>query len=37
MTFKIAYFTPTIIAADQVPPVEFSKLFNLDEEVQHER
>lgn len=29
MTFKVAYFTPTIIAADQVPPVEFSKLFNL--------
>lgn len=29
MAFKVAYFTPTIIAADQVPPVEFSKLFNL--------
>jgi hypothetical protein len=29
MAFKVAYFAPTIIAADQVPPVEFSKLFNL--------
>jgi hypothetical protein len=33
MAFKVAYFTPTIIAADQVPPVEFSKLFNLVEEL----
>lgn len=33
MTFKVAYFTPTIIAADQVPPVEFSKLFNLVEDL----
>jgi hypothetical protein len=29
MTLKIAYFQPIIIAADQVPPVEFSKIFNL--------
>lgn len=29
MTFKVAYFAPTIIAADQVPPIEFSKLYNL--------
>lgn len=29
MAFKVAYFAPTIIAADQVPPVEFSNLFNL--------
>ena len=29
MAFKVAYFAPTIIAADQVPPVEFSKLFTL--------
>jgi hypothetical protein len=33
MAFKVAYFTPTIIAADQVPPVEFSKLFNLAEDL----
>jgi Putative 2OG-Fe(II) oxygenase len=33
MAFKVAYFTPTIVAADQVPPVEFSKLFNLAEEL----
>jgi uncharacterized protein (TIGR02466 family) len=33
MAFKVAYFTPTVIAADQVPPVEFSKLFNLAEEL----
>jgi Putative 2OG-Fe(II) oxygenase len=33
MTLKVAYFTPTIIAADQMPPVEFSKLFNLVEEL----
>jgi len=33
MTFKVAYFTPTVVAADQVPPVEFSKLFNLVEEL----
>jgi hypothetical protein len=33
MAFKVAYFTPTIIAADQVPPVEFSKLFNLVEDL----
>lgn len=29
MAFKVAYFAPTIVAADQVPPVEFSKLFTL--------
>lgn len=29
MALKVAYFTPTVVAADQVPPVEFSKLFNL--------
>lgn len=33
MAFKIAYFTPTIVAADQVPPVEFSRLFNLVEDL----
>lgn len=29
MAFKAAFFAPTIIAADQVPPVEFSKLYTL--------
>jgi uncharacterized protein (TIGR02466 family) len=29
MTLHIAYFQPTIIAIDQVPPVEFSQIFNL--------
>ena len=33
MALKVAYFTPTIIAADQAPPVEFSKLFNLVEDL----
>lgn len=33
MAYKVAYFTPTIVAADQVPPVEFSKLFNLVEDL----
>ena len=26
---KVAYFQPTVIAVDNVPPVEFSKIFNL--------
>jgi uncharacterized protein (TIGR02466 family) len=26
---KVAYFQPTVIAIDNVPPVEFSKIFNL--------
>lgn len=29
MTLKIAYFQPTILAIDTVPPIEFSKIFNL--------
>jgi len=33
MTYKVAYFTPTIVAAEQVPPVEFSRLFNLVEDL----
>lgn len=33
MAFKVAYFAPTIIAADQVPPVAFSKLYNLTNEL----
>jgi len=28
---KVAYFQPVIIAVDNVPPVEFSKIFNLTE------
>lgn len=31
MSLKIAYFQPIILAIDQVPPVEFSKMFNLAE------
>ena len=31
MALKVAYFAPVIIAIDQVPPVEFSKVFNLAE------
>ena len=33
MALKVAYFTPTVIAADQVPPVEFSNLFQLTQEL----
>lgn len=29
MTLKIAYFQPTVLAIDQIPPVEFSKIFAL--------
>jgi hypothetical protein len=29
MTLKIAYFQPTILAIDTVPPVEFSKIYSL--------
>lgn len=29
MTLKVAYFQPIILAIDQVPPVEFSKIFSL--------
>lgn len=29
MALKIAYFQPTIILSDTVPPVEFSKIYNL--------
>ena len=31
MALKIAYFQPTILAIDQIPPVEFSKVYNLAE------
>ena len=33
MTLKVAYFQPTILAIDQVPPVEFSKIYSLAEEL----
>lgn len=29
MTLKVAYFQPTILAIDQVPPVEFSRMYSL--------
>lgn len=29
MSLKIAYFQPTVMAIDNVPPVEFSKIYNL--------
>jgi hypothetical protein len=31
MTLKIAYFQPTVLAIDTVPPVEFSKIYSLSE------
>jgi hypothetical protein len=31
MTLKIAYFQPVVLAIDQVPPVEFSKIYGLAE------
>ena len=31
MTLKIAYFSPTVVVAGPVSPVEFSKIFNLSE------
>lgn len=31
MTLKVAYFQPTIIAMDDIPPVEFSQIFSLAE------
>jgi Putative 2OG-Fe(II) oxygenase len=33
MTLKIAYFQPTIIAMDSIPPVEFSQVYNLAEQL----
>jgi hypothetical protein len=29
MTLKVAYFQPVVLAIDNVPPVEFSQLYNL--------
>jgi hypothetical protein len=31
MTLKVAYFQPTVLAIDSVPPVEFSKIYSLAE------
>lgn len=31
MTLKVAYFQPTVLAIDDVPPVEFSKIYSLAE------
>lgn len=33
MALKIAYFQPTILAIDRVAPVEFSRIFNLAEDL----
>jgi hypothetical protein len=33
MTLRVAYFQPTTLAIDDVPPVEFSKIYNLCEEL----
>jgi uncharacterized protein (TIGR02466 family) len=31
MTLKVAYFQPVVLAIDNVPPVEFSKIYSLSE------
>ena len=31
MTLKVAYFQPVVLAIDEVPPVEFSKIYGLSE------
>lgn len=33
MSLKIAYFQPTVLAIDQVPPVEFSRIYSLAEQL----
>lgn len=33
MALKVAYFQPIMVAIDQVPPVEFSKIYNLAEQL----
>jgi hypothetical protein len=33
MALKLAYFQPVVIAVDQIPPVEFSKVYNLAEQL----
>jgi uncharacterized protein (TIGR02466 family) len=32
MSLKVAYFQPIILAIDEIPPVEYSKMFNLTEQ-----
>jgi hypothetical protein len=32
MSLKVAYFQPVILAIDEIPPVEYSKMFNLTEQ-----
>lgn len=36
MALKVAYFQPIILAIDQIPPVEFSRIFNLSQAL-HQR
>jgi len=31
MTLRVAYFQPTVLAIDDIPPMEFSKIYNLAE------
>jgi uncharacterized protein (TIGR02466 family) len=33
MSLKVAYFQPVVLAIDQVPPVEFSKIYSLAEQL----
>jgi hypothetical protein len=33
MSLKIAYFQPTVLAIDTIPPVEFSKIYSLAEQL----
>jgi hypothetical protein len=35
MPLKLAYFSPTIIAVDDVPAIEFSQIFNLADALHH--
>jgi hypothetical protein len=35
MALKLAYFSPTIVAVDDVPAVEFSQIFNLADTLHH--
>lgn len=37
MGLHVAYFQPTIVAIDQVPPVEFSKIFSLTSQLHEQR
>lgn len=33
MTLKVAYFQPTVLAIDNIPPVEFSKIYSLSQQL----